>query len=60
VDWIDKGALLPAAKTQAHAALAKTPAHVARPIRSRLTLTSSVSEVRAHPRGRILGMGVVH
>jgi hypothetical protein len=62
VDWIDKGCLLPAAAPAAplHVALAKTPAHVGRTVRRRLTLTSPVSEVRAHPRGRILGMGVVH
>jgi hypothetical protein len=62
VDWIDKGCLLPAAPPPAvaHVAIAKTPAHVGRTIRRRLTLTSSVSEVRNHPRGRVLGMGVVH
>lgn len=62
VDWIDKGCLLPAATPPAvaHVAIAKTPAHVGRTIRRRLTLTSSVSEVRANPRGRVLGMGVVH
>jgi hypothetical protein len=59
-DWIDKGCLLPAAAPQTHVAFARTPAHVGRSVRRRLTLTSPESEVRAHPRGRVLGMGVVH
>jgi hypothetical protein len=59
-DWIDKGCLLPAAVQKARVAFARTPAHVGRSVRRRLTLTSPESEVRAHPRGRVLGMGVVH
>ena len=60
VDWIDKGCPLPPAPVTAHVAFARTPAHVGRRMRLRLTLTSPESEIRAHPRHRILGMGVVH
>ena len=60
VDWIEKGCLLPPAPAAPHQAFARTPAHVGRAVRRRLTLTSSVSEVAAHPRRRVLGMGVVH
>ncbi|MGI8988015.1 MAG: LodA/GoxA family CTQ-dependent oxidase [Bryobacteraceae bacterium] len=59
-DWIDKGCPLPAVPAAAHVAFARTPEHVGRGMLTRLTLTSSVPEVQAHPRHRVLGMGVVH
>jgi hypothetical protein len=60
-DWIDSGCPLPPATApQSHVAFARTPERVGRRMRTRLTLTSSVDEVRANPRGRVLGMGVVH
>ena len=62
VDWIDKGCPLPATlPIAAHAAaVLRSPARIGRAMRTRLTLTSSESEVRANPRHRLLGMGVVH
>jgi hypothetical protein len=61
-DWIDKGCPLPAAASLAHVRpmFARTPEQVGRRVRTRLTLTSPEQEVAAHPRGRVLGMGVVH
>ena len=59
-EWIEKGGPLPPAPPQAHAALAVSPRQVGRSMRGRLTLTSSDTEVRGHPRGHVLGMGVVH
>jgi hypothetical protein len=59
-DWIDKGCPLPGVPATPHIAFARTPAHVGRRTRTRLTLTSPVAEVQAHPRRRVLGMGVVH
>jgi hypothetical protein len=50
----------PASSVAAHVAFARTPERVGRRMRTRLTLTSSKAEVQAHPRHRVLGMGVVH
>jgi hypothetical protein len=60
-EWIDKGCPLPPpAPHQAQAVFARSTSQVGPHIRGRLTLTSSEPEVRGHPRGRVLGMGVVH
>jgi hypothetical protein len=59
-DWINNGCPLPPAPQPAHTLLAVSPQHVGRRMLGRLTLTSSEPEVRGHPRGRVLGMGVVH
>lgn len=59
-DWIDKGCPLPSTLVQPEVTLETAPEHLGRPAISRLTLTSSQAEVDAHPRRRVLGMGVVH
>ena len=50
----------PVSPVATHVAFARTPERVGRRMRSRLTLTSSKDEVKANPRHRVLGMGVVH
>lgn len=59
-EWIDKGCPLPPAPPQAHALFVRMAEQAGRRMLGRLTLTSPKSQVRAHPRGRVLGMGVVH
>jgi hypothetical protein len=60
-EWIDAGCPLPSEPEQPHArAFARSAAVVGRTRLGRLTLTSGESEVASHPRGRVLGMGVVH
>jgi L-Lysine epsilon oxidase N-terminal/L-lysine epsilon oxidase C-terminal domain/Iron-containing redox enzyme len=59
-DWIDKGCPLPPAPAPAQAMFAASSARLGRRALSRLTLTSPVAQVAAHPRRRVLGMGVVH
>jgi hypothetical protein len=55
-EWISKGCPLPPAPPALRSRAQQLS--VARP--QRLTLTSTVREVQAHPRRRVLGMGCVH
>jgi hypothetical protein len=59
-EWIDKGCPLPPQPAQPRAMFARTPDSLGRRTVSRLTLTTSPWQVAAHPRRRVLGMGVVH
>jgi hypothetical protein len=59
-EWIDKGCPIPPEAVRLRTTFSRTAESLGRRRIGRLTLTSPESQVAAHPRGHVLGMGVVH